>query len=125
MMDLPDGVCLVQVSFHTDERGTLTAFDSSNLPFEPARTFLISNVPYGATRGGHRIAADEFLWAQTGKCRLTISGGAGRVSLPLDSPQQGVSVPAGFGVELSDFAPGTVLVVMSSQPYAKAEGTAL
>jgi dTDP-3-amino-3,4,6-trideoxy-alpha-D-glucose transaminase len=118
MDSLPDGVRWIPVSLHSDPRGILAAFDRDTLPFEPVRTFVITNVPHGATRGGHVVPCDEFLWIQAGECRLSISDGARRTSLLLDNPQHGVIVAAGLVLELTDFAPGTILTVMASQPYA-------
>jgi dTDP-4-amino-4,6-dideoxygalactose transaminase len=98
----------------------LAAFDRDTLPFEPVRTFVITNVPHGATRGGHATSCDEFLWIQAGECRLSISDGARQTSLLLDNPRHGLIVPMGLLLELTDFTPGTMLVVMASQPYADA-----
>jgi len=53
MNSLPDGVDWIPVPLHADVRGLLAAFDSKTLPLEPVRTFVITNVPHGATRGGH------------------------------------------------------------------------
>jgi len=121
MNSLPDGVHWIPVSLHGDARGMLAAFDRETLPFEPVRTFVITNVPHGATRGGHVISCDEFFWVQTGQCRLSISDGARQTSLLLDNPQRGVIVPAGLLLELTNFTPDTLLIVMASQPYADAD----
>jgi dTDP-4-amino-4,6-dideoxygalactose transaminase len=118
MDSLPNGVHWIPVSLHADTRGMLAAFDCKTLPFEPVRTFAITNVPHGATRGGHVIACDEFFWVQAGKCRLSISDGASETSLLLDNPRHGVMVPAGLFLEITDFTPDTLLIVMASQPYA-------
>jgi UDP-N-acetyl-3-dehydro-alpha-D-glucosamine 3-aminotranferase len=117
MTDLPESVRLLKVPVHTDARGTLVAFDRNNLPFEPLRTFVITNVPESATRGGHRLSCDEFIWAQTGRCRLIICDGKRKVSMLLDDAQQGVLVPKGFALELTEFAPGTILMCLASRPY--------
>jgi hypothetical protein len=119
MNDLLSGARLLPVNLRSDSRGTLAAFDRDTLPFEPVRTFVIADVPHGETRGGHVVSCDEFLWAQTGQCRLSIFDGARRISMLLDNPRQGALIPAGVGLELSDFTPGTLLVVMASAPYAE------
>lgn len=119
MAEFPDGVRLLKVPLHADERGALVAFDRSNLPFEPARTFVITNVPDGARRGGHVLSCDEFVWAQTGRCRLIIFDGTRKVSLLLDNAQQGVFIPMGFVLELTDFVPGTTIMVFASRPYIR------
>lgn len=118
---LPDGVRWIPVALHADTRGTLAAFDRDTLPFEPVRTFAITNVPRGAVRGGHVISCDEFFWVQAGACRLSISDRGNHTSLLLDNPQHGVVVPAGCLLELRDFTPATILIVMASRPYAEAD----
>jgi dTDP-4-amino-4,6-dideoxygalactose transaminase/dTDP-4-dehydrorhamnose 3,5-epimerase-like enzyme len=118
MKSLPDGVQWIPVPVHTDARGLLVAFDSKTLPFQPVRTFVITNVPHGATRGGHVISCDEFLWVQAGACRLSISDGVRGTSLLLDDPKHGVIVPEGLFLEVTDLAPDTLLIVMASQAYA-------
>src|SRR5437764_10682864 len=101
MSNLPEGVHWIAVSLHVDGRGTLAAFDRDTLPFEPVRTFVITGVPAGATRGGHQIPCDEFFRIQAGHCRVLVSDGVTRTSLLLDNPQQGLIVPAGLLVELT------------------------
>jgi UDP-N-acetyl-3-dehydro-alpha-D-glucosamine 3-aminotranferase len=120
MNSLPEGVQWIPVSLHTDSRGALAAFDSDTLPFEPVRTFVITEVPPGATRGGHLTSCDEFFWIKAGNCRLLVAEGARQVSLLIDNPQQGVVVRAGLFVEVTDFTPDALLLVMASQPYATA-----
>ena len=50
---LPQGVELVELPTHVDERGELVVAENSNLPFEPRRFFWITHVPTTAERGGH------------------------------------------------------------------------
>jgi dTDP-4-amino-4,6-dideoxygalactose transaminase len=118
MNSLPDGVRWIPVSSHADSRGTLAAFDRDTLPFEPVRTFVITDVPPGATRGGHVTSCDEFFRIQAGQCRLLVSRGDVRTSLLLDNPRHGVMVAAGVFLEVTDFSPNAVLIVMASQSYA-------
>lgn len=108
MTKLPDGVHWIPVSSNADARGTLSAFDRHSLPFEPVRTFVITNVPRGATRGGHVLDCDELLWVLNGQCRLAISE---------NDSAKGILIPKGLLLELSDFAPGTVLIVMAPRPF--------
>jgi WxcM-like protein len=118
---LPAGARLIALSGNRDSRGRLDAFDRDTLPFTPARTFVISEVPPGATRAGHPLRCDEFLWVPVGSCRLTISDANRTSSVLLDSPDHGVFVPEGLMMELDNFAPRTLLVVLASKPYSEAE----
>jgi hypothetical protein len=68
---IPAGARLERLALHQDARGTLVAFDRDTPPFEPARTFVIFDVPPQARRAARPAACDEFLWAARGACRLT------------------------------------------------------
>lgn len=115
--DLPHGVTVIALPVHRDARGTLVALDRDTLPFEPIRTFVISGVPPGATRGGHALACTEFLFTATGTCRATVSDAVGRCSIELDH-SRGVLVADGLIVELSDFSPDAVVIVLSPRAFA-------
>jgi dTDP-3-amino-3,4,6-trideoxy-alpha-D-glucose transaminase len=118
MNSLPEGVRWIPVSSHADGRGTLAAFDRDTLPFEPVRTFVISDVPPGTTRGAHVTSCDEFFRIQAGQCRLLVADGEVRTSLLLDNPRHGVMVAAGVFLEVTDFSADALLMVMASQSYA-------
>ena len=117
--DLPAGMRLITLPVHRDARGTLVALDRDTLPFEPVRTFVISGVPPGATRGGRAAACSEFLFAAAGSCRVTVSDAARRCSIVLDHAH-GVLIAAGLTVELGDFAPDAVVVVLAPKTFAEA-----
>jgi dTDP-4-amino-4,6-dideoxygalactose transaminase len=118
MNSLPDGVRWIPVSSHADSRGTLAAFDRDTLPFEPVRTFVITDVPPGAKRGGHVTSCDEFFTIQAGQCRLLLSRDDVSTSLLLDNPRHGVMVAAGVFLEVAEFSPDALLIVMASQSHA-------
>lgn len=119
--DLAAGVRRIPVAAHRDARGCLHAFDRDTLPFAPVRTFVISGVPPHATRGGHVVSCEEFLWVATGSCRLTVSEAERVSSFLLDSPDEGILLPAGVEMVLTDFAPQTLLVVMASTAFAETD----
>jgi dTDP-4-amino-4,6-dideoxygalactose transaminase len=120
-MNLIGGVRIISVPTHADARGQLTAFDRDFLPFEPVRTFVISNVPSEAKRGEHLVSCHQFLWMQSGKCLLTLSSGLEQCSLLLNSSQWGVFVPRGLFLELAQFHPDSVLVVSASASFAESK----
>ena len=118
---LPAGARIIALSGHHDVRGRLDAFDRDTLPFTPVRTFVISEVPPDALRAGHAVSCDEFLWAPAGACRLTLSDTTRSATVLLDSRQHGVFVPAGIMMDLTDFAPHTLLIVMASKSFSETE----
>jgi hypothetical protein len=118
---LPTGARMIALPGHHDARGRLDAFDRDTLPFTPVRTFVISEVPPDAPRAGHAVSCDEFLWVPAGACRLTLSDAARSATVLLDSRQHGVYVPAGIMMDLTDFAPQTLLIVMASKSFSETE----
>ena len=118
---LPAGARVASLTLHQDARGSLVAFDRDTLPFEPARTFVIFDVPPGARRAARPAACDEFLWTASGACRVTFSDVAETTAIVMDTPHRGLFIPAGTTITLDDFAPGTLLVVLAAKSFAETE----
>ena len=97
---LPQGVELVELPTHVDERGELVVAENSNLPFEPRRVFWITHVPTTAERGGHahRTCA-EVLYALAGKVKIDLSDGNRETTIELSQANTGVIIPRWFGVD--------------------------
>ncbi len=116
---LPAGSRLITIPMATDGRGSLSfATQGQEIPFAIARVFWIHDVPEGARRGGHsHNTCSEVVVAVTGGFRMTVDNGRERRSVVMDSPNLGILIPAGMWCELSDFQPGTVVVVAASEPY--------
>jgi hypothetical protein len=118
---LPEGVTLIAIGRRRDGRGLIALFDRDAMPFAPARSFAITDVPPGTSRGGHSLSCDEFLWIAAGSCRVSLDDGARKFSLRLESHEQGVLVRAGIWLELSDFAAGTVVLGFAPVPFSETE----
>lgn len=112
------GVALIAVVRQGDQRGHIAIFDRDLLPFVPVRLFTIFDVPLGASRGGHSLSCDEFLWVAAGSCRISFDNGAQKSSLMLESGAHGVLVSAGIWLELTDFTPGTIVFGFAPMPYS-------
>ncbi len=52
-------VRLLDIPSFDDARGTLVPFDFSQMPFLPARMFVISGVPVGTIRGRHVLIGQQ------------------------------------------------------------------
>lgn len=117
--NLPGGSRLINMPIVVDSRGSLCfATNEQEIPFPVQRVFWIYDVPSGKCRGGHshRTCA-EVVVPVKGNFTMMVDDGRSRFSVVLDSPSKGILIPAGLWCELSDFAPGTVVLVMASQPY--------
>jgi dTDP-4-dehydrorhamnose 3,5-epimerase-like enzyme len=120
---LPAGVCFLPLKRVQDDRGSLSFLEGGKeIPFEVKRVFWIYDIPEGKSRGAHahRIC-HEAIFPVSGSFTLMVDDGVYRTSFRMDSPHRGVFIPAGVWCELTDFAPGSVCVVMASHPYL-AEG---
>ena len=111
--------CRVQLPKNVDERGVLSFLEGgSDIPFEVARVFWITDVPAGKTRGGHaHWTCHEAVFAVQGRFEIEVDDGRQREVFVLDAPNEGVVVPAGAWCELRHFEPGTVCVVMASEHF--------
>jgi hypothetical protein len=117
--DLVEGVTMVAIDRRRDHRGQIAIFGFDAIPFTPVRSFSIFDVPEGASRGGHALSCDEFLWIAAGSCRVSFANGTQKSSFKLDGGGQGLLVSAGVWIELNDFAPGTVVFGFAPLPYAQ------
>jgi hypothetical protein len=103
---------------HVDDRGRLRVFDEKTLPFAPVRSFLISDVPKGQSRAGHAVSCDEIIFVIQGACLITTRDASGEKECRLTATTDGVHLPRGTWVNLSDFEPHTLVLVFASEPYA-------
>ena len=106
-----------------DPRGTLMfAEQGRHIPFAVKRIFAIYDVPLGIGRGGHAHRVQEqFLIMMAGACTVVVDDGACRREESLAHPTEALYVPPGVWLELKDFSPGAVCVVLSSGPYDEAD----
>jgi dTDP-4-dehydrorhamnose 3,5-epimerase-like enzyme len=113
------GVRLHRSPERRDARGSLVVTEGADdLPFAPARYFVIHDVPPGAVRGAHaHRECHQLFVCVAGSCVATVDDGAAREQITLDSPALGLHAPPGIWVELRRFSPGARLLVLASHPY--------
>jgi hypothetical protein len=100
-------------------RGNLAVAEvGQDIPFQPARCFLVHGVPSAETRGEHaHRSCHQLLIAVTGSVRVVVDDGEMREEFLLDSPSFGLLLPAmTWGIQYGH-SPGTVLVVLASEHY--------
>lgn len=110
---------VITLPYHGDARGTLTVLERvSEIPFDVRRTFVIANVPPGATRGRHaNMCTSELIVCAAGGLTVRVEDGLTTRSIPLSSQSGAVLVPPTLWVELRDFVAGTVVVVLADTDY--------
>lgn len=106
------------ISTHPDPRGTLTVVEHSGIPFIPARSFVVSQVPIAGQRGGHaHLFCRQFLVVAYGILRVDTDNGNGVLA--------GYTLMAGQSILLEPMVwatqkfmlPHTVLMTYCNHPY--------
>lgn len=105
---------------HTDERGHLVAVGAgTETPFEVRRVFWIYGNTAALPRAGHANAhTTEMIVCVAGSCRAIVTGDAGPRPYTLDSPDTGLVLPPMTWLDLVDFTPDCILVVLADTPYS-------
>jgi mannose-6-phosphate isomerase-like protein (cupin superfamily) len=102
-----------------DARGGLTVLDGA-LPFEMKRTYWIYAAD-GQVRGGHRhVKTRQALVAVAGIVSIYMNDGRCSETVILDNPGQCLLVEPKDWHTMT-FGPGSVLLVISSEPYDRAD----
>lgn len=113
----------ISVPGASDVRGSVNFLQlGKGLDFEPQRFFYLNHVAPGEWRGrqGHR-ETKLLLIAVSGSCRAHLDDGTVRETVTLADPARALFVAPWIWHELTDFAPGTVIVVLASTAYNAAE----
>ncbi|MCA2185153.1 FdtA/QdtA family cupin domain-containing protein [Nonomuraea cavernae] len=102
-----------------DLRGELSVGEfERELPFRPARYFLVYNVPSREVRGEHaHRRCDQFLICVRGSCGVLLDDGRNRREISLDRPSRGVYMPAMIWGTQYRYSPDALLLVFASHPY--------
>ena len=114
---------LVQLPRLSDGRGSLSFIQPGpNLPFDIRRVYYLYDVPPGQVRGahGHR-KLEQLMVAVTGAVEVECDDGRQRGSFRLESPDVGLYVCPMIWRNLTGFEPGTVCMVLASEPYDEAD----
>ena len=113
----------VQLGKHVDARGSLIVGEHPNqLSFTPSRFFVISDVPIDELRGQHAHKSNEqIMICLKGSLTAKFHDGTRWGQYQLNPDGEGIIVPAMHFGELSKFAPGTILLVLASEPYEPGE----
>jgi len=114
-----DGVSLVKLTGAIDLRGSLVAGDvSDHIPFDPARFFVVYDVPTVEARGAHaHRKCEQFLVCLSGSVRAIVDNGVNREEYLLDRPNIGLHMPAMIWGTQYRYSSDAVLLVLASRPY--------
>jgi hypothetical protein len=106
-----------------DLRGRLMfAEEGRHIPFLVRRVFAIYQVPAEQTRGAHaHRTCHQFIVMLAGGSTISIDEGAETCEERLDHPTQGLYVPPLVWIELKDFTPDAVCLVLTSEHFDEAD----
>jgi hypothetical protein len=96
-----------------DPRGLLVPVEFADLPFAPARMFLVVGPEQGATRGGHETSCHELVVLVSGTAEIRYAG----VTTTLSTPGDWLELPPGGLVEYDLGPGGSTVAVLADQPY--------
>jgi len=106
-----------------DQRGRVNFLElGKSLHFQPKRLFWLHHVAAGQWRGRHGHRESELvLVTVNGSCRAHLDDGVITETVVLDDPARALYVGTWVWHELTDFSPGTAVVVIASSLYDEAE----
>ena len=107
----------------TDERGSINFLEyGKGLDFPVKRAFWLHHIAPGQWRGRHGHRRNSLvLVALAGGCLVDLDDGSFEESVVLNDPARGLLVAPFVWHELTDFAEGSVILVMASDLYDEAE----
>jgi hypothetical protein len=106
-----------------DLRGRLMfAEEDRHIPFLVRRVFAIYQVPAEQTRGAHaHRTCHQFIVMLAGGSTISIDEGAETCEERLDHPTQGLYAPPLVWIELKEFTPDAVCLVLASEHFDEAD----
>ena len=119
---MDSGVHRVRLTSYSDARGRLIAAETTALPFEPKRLFLVDFVSSGAARGGHaHRSCHQLLVAVAGQIKVAVDDGRRARVVVMDTPEFGWHLPPMIWSMQFGHTNGAVLLVMASDPYDRGD----
>lgn len=117
------GVSLHRLNQAVDLRGSLVAGETNDqIPFDPARFFVVYGVPRLEARGAHaHHECEQFLVCLTGSVRAIVDDGVNREEFLLDSPDLALYMPPMIWGTQYRYSHDAVLLVLASRPYEGAD----
>lgn len=106
-----------------DPRGALTFVEAQrHVPFEIKRVFFVYDVPTGQSRGAHaHRRLHQFLICLSGSFDVAVDDGESKRTHHLNRPWKGLYVPPLIWVSVTNFDPGTVCLVLTSEYYDESD----
>ncbi len=119
----PTAPILIPLPEFRDARGKLgVAQHPATIPFMPKRVFWVADVPAQTRRGGHAHAEQEqVIVAASGRFRVQTECEDGEDDFVLDSSARALYIPCKTWVEIEDWSPHAVMLVLCDSEYEERE----
>ena len=113
----------IRIPVFADDRGELGApLTGGALPFTVGNVFFIRGVPSGVFRGGHAHKESvQALFCLAGGLKVLVDDARRREEFLLEPGSDALLIESGEWAEEYDFLPGTVVMVIASQPYRESD----
>ncbi len=109
---------LLDIPRFDDARGTLASFDFGQMPFLPARMFVISGVPVGTIRGRHALVDQQQILVCLGGMIGVEARWQGECkTISLARPDLGLFLDQGVWSSQHFSAEGSILLGLGSGEY--------
>ena len=109
-------------NLHTDSRGNLGVYEFQDLPFVPVRFFWIFGTPDGQGRAGHgHKTCSQFIFSQQGEIEISVTQPGGKLLALTLCPGDSFHLPPMHWLDLVAFSRDSVLGVLASHAYDRAE----
>lgn len=109
----------IELIHFADDDGCLCPLEFDGLPFMPVRSFFVSNVPAGTTRGNHaHFKTEQLLICLSGQLKIKLTDGVSQVEHVL-KPHQMVYAPNLIWDSVTFITGSDLLLVLCSTNYNK------
>ena len=114
---------LIELAEHLDARGALTfAQEPNQIPFAVKRFFALYKIAPGTHRGSHAHRQQhQFMVMLAGTATITVDDGKTRTPVRLDRPNLALYVPPMLWLDLDDFSPDAVCMVLTSDVFSESD----
>lgn len=104
---------------NSNRQGSLSVVDNQySSPFNVKRVFYIYDIPGGESRGAHaHRTCHQFIIAASGSFEVSLDDGQQKKTILLNRPYVGLSIPPGIWASETNFASGSVCLVLASEKY--------
>lgn len=114
---------LLDFNVRGDHTGSLVALEKGeDFPFDIKRVYYIWGTDYAVIRGYHAHRnLEQVIICTSGSCDFILDDGCERITIHLNSPEQGLYIKSNIWREFTHFSPDCVVMVLASEHYNESD----